>query len=353
MHSSTFSSDAASITGVRLWLSLFAIGFALVTALLILSIGTQAPYGDLTRIGALSESWFGWHDEQPAIDPNLLRSAPIDQADIVVVGDSFSVSAGPAPHAGLLWQSRLVASGWRVATLHWDGAHPLCPDFHDWLASTGFRGRWVLMESVERALDERLTTARRCGSTARAAPQAFTTWAPATRPPEPRLNLGEQLLTGISTAWNTRRALKTTEPALFKDPAASDSVRLHRWAEGCRHFSHTACDRALFLLDDEKKPPYEAKHLPLMAAATHAAHPWRVAWVIVPNKRTFYLDAASFARTGEAAQAQGLGPNIMGSLQTHAASGRDMYFSNDTHLSSRGSLLLGDAVAQWLAQQPR
>ena len=30
-----------------------------------------------------------------------------------------------------------------------------------------------------------------------------------------------------------------------------------------------------------------------------------------------------------------------------------MYFSNDTHLSSRGSLLLGDAVAQWLAQQPR
>lgn len=338
---------------MRLWLGLFAAGFVAVGALLALSFCTPAPYGDLTRIGGLSETHFGWRDEQPVIDPEQLTSAPIDQADILVVGDSFSVSAGPPPYEGLLWQSRLVAAGWRVASLHWDQTHPLCPDFHEWLSQTGFRGRWVLLESIERALDDRLTHTRPCGSGQRPKPQPFAAVAARTHPPAPALNLHEKLLTGIITMYNTRQALAAPNPMVAKDPSASNSVRMQPWSAGCQHFSHRACDRALFLLDDEQKPSFDARHLPLMAAAQTKAQPWRLAWVVVPNKRTYYVTPDAFATTSQAGQRQGLGPDVMGALQAQSTTLRDLYFPNDTHLSPRGSLVLGEAVKQWLERQPR
>ena len=356
MPSSTSSSDTQgpAAAGHRLWLSLFAAGFLLVVALLALSILTPAPYGDLTRIGALSESQFGWRGEQPVIAPDLLQSVALAQADVLVVGDSFSVSAGSTPRSGLLWQSQLVAAGWRVASMHWDRAYPLCPDFHEWLTSQGFRGRWVVLESVEHAVVHRLTTkSRRCGSIARAVPQAFTLAAPASRPPAPQLNLGEQVLTGVSTWWNTWRARQVTAPALFSDPSASDHVRVHPYPAGCQRFSHAACHLALFLLDEELNPPLEDRHLAMMAIEVKRSHAWRTAWVIVPNKRTYYLAPAALGKVSAALQAQGLGPDVLAALSTDAASTRDVYFPNDTHLSPRGALLLGEAVAEWLAQQQR
>lgn len=354
MHSSTSSSDRTpphDPGGVRLWLSLFALGFVVVAALLACSIFTRAPYGDLARLGALSEASFGWRDAQPAVDPQQLVSSSIEQADILVVGDSFSVEAGPHPRSGLVWQSRLVAAGWRVATLHWDRARPLCPDFHPWLANTGFRGRWVLLESVERALDDRLTAPSPCSTNARPMPSAFSVGSPGVLPPPAALNLGEKLLTGVSTAWNTWRALRTEAPAVFQDPSAADGVRLEPYPTGCQRFSHAACDRALFLLDDEKKPLFDAKHLPWMAATPHPTQGWSLAWVIVPNKRTFYLHPAAFASLSAALQAQRLGPDVMAALKSQGAESRDIYFPNDTHLSPRGSLLMGDAVVHWLKQQ--
>lgn len=355
MPSSISSSDRlASPASLRLWLGVFAAGFMLVTALLLLSFTTQAPYGDLTRIGALSESRFGWRDAQPALDPTLLSSSPIDQADVLVVGDSFSVATGENPHEGLLWQSRLVAAGWRVASMHWDRAHPLCPDFPDWLAHHGFKGRWVVLQSVERALDDRLTPAHRCRTTPRPLLRAFHVAAPPTEAPPPQWNTNETLLTGISTAWNTWRAMHSLEPAVFKDLSASDSIRLQPLAQGCRLFSHSACDRALFLFDDEIKPRLHARHVPQMAtAAAPLAHHWRTAWLIVPNKRTFYLEPTHFAPVSSAIQQRGLGPDVLATLQAASGTGRDLYFPNDTHLSPRGALRLGNAVAHWLREPPR
>jgi len=334
-----------------LWLRVYGAGFLLVLALLAWSFYTQAPYGDLTRIGALSESRFGWREEQPAIEADLLTSVPIEQAEILVVGDSFSVAPGPQPQQGLLWQSRLVAAGYRVASLHWDRAHPLCSDFQAWLTQAGFHGRWVLFESVERALDDRLTTSQPCGSAARAAAHAFTVPPPWPRPPAPGLNTNEKLLTGISTAWNSWRAGKTVEPAVFKDLTASESIRMQPYPPGCQHFSHVACDRALFLLDDERNPPLHARHLPMMALKARSTQPWRVAWVIVPNKRTYYLNAAAFAPVSALIEAQGLGPDVLAGLLARSAGLRDVYLPNDTHLSPRGAVLLGETVMQWLSQQ--
>jgi hypothetical protein len=47
-------------------------------------------YGDLTRIGQLDESDFGWKMQQPPVPAKLLKSFPVTEADILVIVDSFS-----------------------------------------------------------------------------------------------------------------------------------------------------------------------------------------------------------------------------------------------------------------------
>lgn len=353
MPSSTSSSDppALQASAAKRWLAVFATGFALVVALLALTFLTPPPYGDLTRLGALSEHLFGWREPQPALNPQQLASVPIETADILVVGDSFSVMSGHLLEGSLMWQSRLVEAGWRVTTLHWDRTHPLCPDFNDWLAKTGFKGRWVLLESVERALDDRLTPAQRCGSAPRPQPVAYRVPLPLSQPPAPALNTGEQLLTGLSTLWNSWRAERTPTPLVLHDPSASDRVRLHPLPGGCARFSHAACDKALFLLDDETKPPFSPSHLPALTAAAQRSAPWRLGWIIVPNKRTYVLDLPTFAPASAAVARAQFGPDVLSALKTHGHGMRDLYLPNDTHLSPRGSLLVGDAVLQWLQRQ--
>jgi hypothetical protein len=243
--SSTSSSDARR--SLRLWIGLFCAVWLACGALLLLSAWTRPPYGDLTRVGALSDDLFGWRGEQPAVSALLLVSSPVPQADVLVIGDSFSLPPGPHRDHGLVWQSRLVAAGYRVATMHWDRAHPLCPDFHDWIRSLGFRGRWVLLESVEREVDGRLKAARPCSGPQRPGPEGFATQPPATRPPPPVHNWHERLLTGAMTLWNSWRAESATQPMTFRDPTATNVARLHLLRDGCEQFTHVRCDRAVSL----------------------------------------------------------------------------------------------------------
>ena len=78
---------------------------------------------------------------------------PLDQADVLVIGDSFSMYYA--------WQSPLVGAGYRIASAHWDKIGPLCDDFASWLRREGFKGKLVLIESIERLLPERLDAGAR------------------------------------------------------------------------------------------------------------------------------------------------------------------------------------------------
>jgi len=139
----------------KLWLSIFLSGFAVCACLLLQSLLTLAPYGDLSRVGRVSEDDFGWTIEPPHIGSSLLHGTPVDKADILVIGDSFS-----APH---VWQSALVKEGHAVATMYWSQIDEmLCADFEEWLSQIGFRGKLVVIESVERLLNVRLAHSRRC-----------------------------------------------------------------------------------------------------------------------------------------------------------------------------------------------
>ena len=47
--------------------------------------------GDLTRLGYLFEEDFGWNKQQPLVPIEHMKSFSIEEADVLVIGDSFSV----------------------------------------------------------------------------------------------------------------------------------------------------------------------------------------------------------------------------------------------------------------------
>ena len=130
------------MTQARTWLGIYAAGFAVLTGFLCVTLFTQAPFGDMTRVARVSEDAFGWHLTPPLIADEDVRNAPLDQADVLVIGDSFSMF--------FAWQASLVKAGYRVTTTHWDKIGPLCDDFAPWLRKAGFKGRLVIIESIER-----------------------------------------------------------------------------------------------------------------------------------------------------------------------------------------------------------
>ncbi|RYF69332.1 MAG: hypothetical protein EOO29_33635, partial [Comamonadaceae bacterium] len=95
----------------RIWLSIVGAGYLVLAALLLVTLFTPVSTGALTRIGQISEYQFQGRDAPPDIPLSLIRQSPIEQADILVVGDSFSNY--------FAWQTELVAAGYRVSTTHW------------------------------------------------------------------------------------------------------------------------------------------------------------------------------------------------------------------------------------------
>jgi len=60
-------------------------------------------YGDLTRMGRFSERDFGWREQRPPIPPELFKDYSLADADILIIGDSFSASR--------IWQTKFIEDG--------------------------------------------------------------------------------------------------------------------------------------------------------------------------------------------------------------------------------------------------
>lgn len=318
-----------------LWLRIFLGAYAVVFALWLTSAATPAPYGDLTQMARLSERDFGWTQPQPEVDPAQLRDVPLAQADVLVIGDSFSMSR--------YWQSALVKRGLRVATLHWDQLdNTLCADLGPWLERAGFRGRQVLIESVERLLDRRTRLSEACqhmGPAVDVAPERVM----AISGPAPWFAPNWQA--DFTTGWVTYRRTRQAEKAAGDLPMEPGTV-VRPVPGGCLLFSHRLCDKALFYAEDRQNGPLTedtARRL-VRFNATHKALP--ITWLVIPNKTTVYLDPHASQPFEAAFQASALGPDLFGFARERYAGVRDFYFPNDTHLSIRGQLMLGEHLLQ-------
>ncbi|MEO7242902.1 MAG: hypothetical protein ABIW85_08300 [Variovorax sp.] len=313
-----------------LWLQIFGAGFALIVALLVLTLATPTPYGDLSRLGRLSDQQFGWLAPPPRVDSALLQGVALNQADILVLGDSFSMS-----HR---WQSTLVAHGYRVATGFWGlFGDVLCDDFDQWLADAGFQGKLVIIQSVERLLPSRLEDSAKCRTMrrplrAKEAPflEPLETLPPAT------FNWTAPLLSGWITWRNTEAALASPG-----DTLAEPNTRARVVPNGCELFSNRLCRKALFFSEDDvlgEIAPRAVEHMRDFSRA-HPAVP--ILWMIIPNKTTVYLEPSHSKGFAEAFARSGLGPDLFSFTMSERNQVKDFYFPNDTHLSMHGQLKLG------------
>lgn len=335
-------STASSTASASLWLKTFFGGFAIICAMVASSLLTPVPYGDLSRIGRLSDAEFGWRRPPPPAPSEALKAVPLNEADVLVVGDSFSMT--------LYWQAALVQDGLRVATIYWGQINYLCQDFSSWISAAGFKGRLVVIESVERLLDERLEVgeSEQCARLRRA-PIAKTApfFDALTKLPESALNWNAKLNTGLTTYRNTRRARESAG-----DTQHGKDVLVRRVADGCRQFSHRLCDRALFFKDDLDNGPLSTKTFERLKRFT-AAQSLPLLWMVIPNKTTVYVDPDYSRPFVEAFQGAGYGPDLFMFAQEQRRRMTDFYFPNDTHVSMHGQLALGQLMLEQVRERLR
>lgn len=295
--------------------------------------------GDLTRMAQLPETLFGWRQPQPSLAPELFQQAPWQQADVLVIGDSFSEPR--------VWQSVLTQRGLKVRTEMWGTVQGICEDFVPWLRKQGYAGKYVVFERVERSLAGDIPKSLACKRmfTRGGAPDGTGT------PPVVSFNPYEKDYTGrLSVGIRTKLNVLKYEHN-FGDPATTswtlpNGVRMSRLEEGCSLFSHQRCRDVLFLSDDRVDDLGDETLNGMIEINTRLIGITPV-WAIVPNKSTAYLYPDK--RFWDEAEHQLGAPNILRDIrQSIRQKTKDIYPGNNTHLSTTGYLLLGEAVNRHL-----
>lgn len=297
----------------------------------------QATFqGDLTRMGLLPERLFGWTKHQPALDATWMQQASMQEADVLVIGDSFS--------AGHVWQTALTRHGLKVRTEFWDSMRGICADFAPWLRAQGFRGKYVVIESVERSMVENMSRSVTCLQM-QYHPNIRTAGNGSPPPVSFDLNYknyGGQLSTGIRTQINILKYEQLSRSPDFKTWLLPNDVKIARVANGCELFSHARCNDALFLAYDkpEDVDTSALENIERLNARLSGITP---VWVFVPNKSTTYLYPDK--QFWNEAEQRFRAPNLLRMTQQAIQSRTvDLYPANNTHFSTTGYLLMGEEI---------
>lgn len=325
--------------------------FSLVVMVAVLAYGATGFYflpratfqGELTRMALLPESLFGWTQPQPALDPEWMQQATMKEADVLVIGDSFS--------DGRVWQTVLTRKGLKVRTESWDTLRGICADFLPWLHQQGFSGKHLVIESIERNLSEDVRKSVACQQ---------MQYHPNPRTDAPRappivsfdIHSGDytgRLSTGIQTQLNAmeyERLRKATDFSAWELP---NDVRLARVADGCALFSHARCEDSLFYSIDRPQDIDEnlLEDIETLNARMAGLH---ITWVFIPNKSTAYLypDKLFWNKAGQRLNA----PNLLRTTrQAIDSKVVDLYPANNTHFSTTGYLLVGEEILKAMRQE--
>lgn len=298
----------------------------------------QATFqGDLTRMGLLPERLFGWTKHQPALDATWMQQASMQDADVLVIGDSFSASH--------VWQTALTKRGIKVHTEPWDSMRGVCEDFAPWLLTQGFTGKYVVLESIERNLVDELNRSIACQHI-QYHPSARTNASSYASPAISfDVNYGDysgKLSTGIRTQLNVLEYERLSRSLPFKTWLLPNDVKMARVANGCELFSHARCNDALFLAYD-KPGEVDANALENIERLNARIRGITPTWVIVPNKSTAYLYPDK--QFWNEAERRFRAPNLLRMTQQAIQSRTvDLYPANNTHFSTTGYLLMGEEI---------
>ncbi len=296
---------------------------------------------ELTRMAMLPESMFGWSKAQPVIDTTLMHQSSWREADVLVIGDSFS--------DGRIWQTVLTKAGLHVRTESWDSVRGICEDFMPWVREQGFNGKYIVFESVERNIADGVARSVACKQM-QFHPSIYADMPRGTPVTSFNPNHGDysgKLSVGIQTlirAWQYERLSRAPD---FKGWNLPNGVKMARVNHGCDLFSHEKCNDALFLVHDrvEELPENTLDNVAKLNERLHGIKP---IWVFIPNKSTAYL--YSNKKFWDEAERRFAAPNLLHMTQQAIHNKTvDLYPANNTHFSTTGYLLMGDAVYQAIA----
>ncbi|MFI3190375.1 MAG: hypothetical protein QX190_12545 [Methylococcales bacterium] len=313
-------------------------------------------YGDLTRIGHFSERGFGWQSEQPAVLPEYFKDYPMAEADILVIGDSFSVSR--------VWQSKLIANGLKVGTMTWQELktdEALRTDLGVALRAAGFKGRYVIIESIERLFQGRMKALSNVREPIvkhdLVVNSAFPMYplVKRERVSFDKLNGADW---GVKAVYNSIK-LSLKLPEKYLKSGAVQAINF----DGCAFFSHRLCNYAIFVLGDFEKETFNSIDNVLTVNKNLQASGFQPIWLIVPDKATIYLGYGEHNKypyqniwQNFAQHPELIGPDLGAVFTEKSRTIKDFYMPNDTHLSTNGFLYLGEFVTQGMrnlqANQP-
>jgi hypothetical protein len=318
--------------------------FSIIVFVAVLGYGAVAFYflpmatfqGELTRMGLLPESLFGWTKPQPAIDPKWMQQSSMKEADVLVIGDSFSDSR--------VWQSVLTQHGLKVRTESWDSMRGVCTDFIPWLRAQGFAGKYVVFESIERNLVDDLGKSVACQQM-QYHPNPSTDaprFPPVVSFDVKQGNYAGKLSNGIKTQLNVLKYERMSLSPDFKSWLLPNDVKMARVPNGCELFSHARCNDALFLSYDmpEEIDAGVLENIEKLNTRLVGITP---IWVFVPNKSTAYLYPDK--QFWNEAERRFHAPNLLRmTQQAIQAKTVDLYPGSGTHFSTTGYLLMGEEI---------
>jgi hypothetical protein len=293
--------------------------------------------GDLTRMAMLPEDDFGWLAPQPGVDKTNLVSARWQDADVLVIGDSFSEK--------LIWQSKLVESGLKVRTESWSNIGAICEDFDGWLQKNQFRGRYIIIQSVENSFAPRLKKSIACKKINYKFLKPKEIAVAQERNFHNPVFGGGQLDVGIRTWLNKREYAKKANDPEFKSWRVNKNVSVRRMQEGCELFSHKRCNDVLFFELVGMGNPDDVNND--MVFLQNRIKEKNIIWLVIPDKETVYLERdTSFWKIS---QHQSKSIDVIAHLHKAVNDKEvDLYFGNDTHLSPKGYGIVGKAVLDYL-----
>lgn len=300
--------------------------------------------GDLTSLGSLPEKDFGWQQTQPLVATNYLHSYPIADADVLIIGDSFS--------ATLVWQSRLVRSGLKPATFHWNDVKLCSEDFAQGIRQAGFSGHYVVIEVVERTLQDRLHSICKKGS------KIAKTFEYSRTPPPTSQPGFSQSSTRLGAKW-VIEAMLNKFLYTYRSSSHMEFRKAHMISleNGCERFTNRLCNYGLFYTDEFSKATFNSVDTALAFNRNLKEAGMQAIWLVVPDKSTVYLGNGKFNSMPYINPWKSLEENgVLGIpkldekfiQQSHVA--KDFYAPNNTHLSTNGYLFLGDVMLGYIQQ---
>ena len=325
-------------------LRLFAAVFVIFIPIVWISLPFTNFTGDLTRVGKLAERDFSWTKKQVEILAKDTSSSAIAEADVLVVGDSFS--------AGLFWQTALVRNALKVATIHWSEVGGICSDFADQIYRAGFRGRYLIIESVERGAEERLSRSSSCqNGSVLVKNSAYQGGGSSGLPTlSYSLNLSGKFLVGFNTLVNSI-ALRTDQNYLNFYNEIEKGVHIYPVSAGCKYFSNHLCHLGIFYYEDYEREILGQKsidHLRQIHKNLKDKNPaLNITWAIVPNKSSIYHREIS-SDFWEKLAKENLGPNLYQVMMDGRDVVKDLYDPNGSHFSNDGYQLMGDSIFTWM-----